>query len=214
MSKEKKARVSEAATEERDDVVGSETGDSAESDSQSPGSEDEQVTSGGAELSDPTVEIASLEQQIADLKDQLLRKQADFENFRKRMVREREEAIRFANTNLLLDLVETIDNFERAIKSSEESRDFESFHTGVDMIEKQLTSMLENKYGLKRFESDSQEFDPELHEAVAAEESPDVTVQTVLDVLQKGYMLHDRVLRHAKVRVAVPSAKDQENNSE
>lgn len=207
MSKDKKARVSEAVTEERDEAVSPET--EADVDSDVTASEEEQSSSSTAP-GDMEAKIASLEQQVADLTDQLLRKQADFENFRKRMIREREESIRYANTNLLLDLVETIDNFERAIKSAEDSKDFDSFHTGVDMIEKQLTKTLENKYGLTRFDSENEEFDPELHEAVAAVESPDVDVQTVIDVLQKGYMLHDRVLRHAKVRVAIPSSKDQE----
>ena len=205
MSKEKKARASEAATEEREEVAP----EGAETQRTEGKQESEAEESPGNDTT-----IASFEQEIADLKDQLLRKQADFENFRKRMVREREDAIRYANANLLLDLVETIDNFERAIKSTEDSRDFDTFHTGIDMIEKQLTSMLENKYGLKRFESTGEEFDPELHEAVAAEESPEVAVQTVLEDLQKGYMLHDRVLRHAKVRVAIPQAGNQASEAQ
>ena len=82
------------------------------------------------------------------------------------------------------------------------------------VIEKQLTSMLDSKYGLKRFESLGEEFDPELHEAIAAEESTEVTTQTVIDDLLKGYMLHDRVLRHAKVRVAMPAAEKPVEDAE
>ena len=201
MSKERKVRGSEAVEEEGVEQA------AFESDASRPDNEpavEEETSPADAERL-----VASLEQDVADLKDQLLRKQADFENFRKRIVREREDAIRYANASLLLDLVETIDNFERAIKSSGDSRDFDTLYTGVDMIEKQLTSMLENKYGLKRFESTGEEFDPELHEAVTAEESPEVTIQTVLEDLQKGYKLHDRVLRHAKVRVAIPPSDSQ-----
>ena len=214
MSKEKKARVSEAANEEYEEAVASEPGGAGDAGADVQVSNDQQASPVDTAQDDSAEKIALLEQEIAELKDQMLRKQADFENFRKRLIRDREDSIRFANTNLLLDLVETIDNFERAIKSAEDSKDFDTFYTGVDMIEKQLTSTLENKYGLKRFESEGEEFDPEVHEAVAAEESSDVTVQTVLQVLQKGYMLHDRVLRHAKVRVAIPAAAGQEETAQ
>jgi len=213
MSKERKARASEASTEEHEVLASAEAAGLQENGESSPVQQDEGLTSQAADApSNESVreelegKLASLEQEMTDLRDPLLRKHADFENFRKRVHRERDEAIRYANANLLLDLVETIDNFERALKSSKESRDFDSFHTGVDMIEKQLTGMLESKYGLKRFESEGNEFDPAIHEAVTAEQSPDVSAQTVIEDLQKGYLLHDRVLRHAKVRVAVPQA--------
>ncbi|GAH32425.1 unnamed protein product, partial [marine sediment metagenome] len=87
-----------------------------------------------------------LESDINDLKDQLLRKQADYENFRKRIAREKEESIRYANQMLLLDIVAVIDDFERAIASADESEDFTAFHSGIVLIEKQLTSMLEKKW--------------------------------------------------------------------
>jgi molecular chaperone GrpE len=160
----------------------------------------------GEENGEESVEtdIEDLEAEIADLNDQILRKQADFENFRKRMFREREEAAKFSNSKLLLDLVEIIDNFERAIKSSEESQDFQSFHEGIELIEKQFIGMLESKWGLKRFESEGEPFDPEKHEAIAVDQSGDYPEQSVVEDFQKGYMLHDRVLRNAKVKVALP----------
>ncbi len=157
--------------------------------------------------------IKELEEENSELKSQYLRKQADFENFRKRMQREKSDAIRFANTELLLDLVTIIDDFERAIKSSEDSKDFESFHSGIKLIEKQFVGMLERKYGLSRMESEGREFDPERHEAINMEESPDYEVQTVVEDYQRGYMLHDRVLRHSKVKVAVP-AKSEDSAEE
>ena len=115
--------------------------------------------------------VQELEDENSSLKDQYLRKQAEFENFRKRMTKEKAEAISYANQELLQDLIQIIDDFERAIKSSEESRDFDAFHDGVAMIEKQFTSMLERKWGLIRFDSVGEEFDPQKHEAVMAEES-------------------------------------------
>lgn len=151
--------------------------------------------------------VRELEEENSSLKDQYLRKQAEFENFRKRMTKEKAEAISYANQQLLQDLIQIIDDFERAIKSSEESRDFDAFHDGVAMIEKQFTSMLERKWGLTRFDSEGEEFDPQKHEAVMAEESESDGDKThVLEEFQKGYFLHDRVLRSAKVKVSVPKS--------
>ncbi|TVR90752.1 MAG: nucleotide exchange factor GrpE [Spirochaetaceae bacterium] len=158
-----------------------------------------------AELEKLRAQISELEAENSELKDRYLRKQADFENFRKRSIREREETVAYSNQQLLNDLVTVIDDFERAVKSAEESRDFDSFHNGIVLIEKQLTSMLERKWGLKRFDSEGEEFDPQRHEAVLSEPSEEFEHPTVLEDLQKGYFLNDRVLRSAKVKVAMPS---------
>ena len=161
-----------------------------------------------AELADRELKITGLtrdfEARLADLNDQYLRKAADFENFRKRMNREKQEITDFANQTLLLDLLPVIDDFERAIKSAETSRDFASFFKGVSMIEKQLSTQLENKWGLKRFDSEGQLFDPNRHEALQMEKSTEVTEATVKEDYLKGYLLRDRVLRFAKVKVAMP----------
>ena len=151
--------------------------------------------------------ITALEAETADLKDKLLRKQADFENFRKRMIREREDAARYANAALLTDIIALIDDFERAIKSAEESHDFTAFLQGVSMIEKQLAEMLENRWGLKRFTSVGETFDPNKHEAVLRVEGPADGKPTVVEDYQKGYYLHERVLRPARVKVMVPAAE-------
>ena len=150
--------------------------------------------------------IAALEAESADLKDKLLRKQADFENFRKRMMREREESSRYANASLLTDIIGLIDDFERAIRSAEESRDFAGFLQGVSMIEKQLVEMLESRWGLKRFSSLGEGFDPNKHEAVLRVEGPADSKPTVVEDYQKGYYLHERVLRPARVKVMVPGS--------
>ena len=148
--------------------------------------------------------ITALEAETADLKDKLLRKQADFENFRKRMTREREESARYANAALLTDVIGLIDDFERAIRSAEESKDFPSFLQGITMIEKQLVDMLESRWGLKRFSSLGEAFDPNRHEAVLRVEGPADSRPTVVEDYQKGYYLHERVLRPARVKVQVP----------
>jgi len=148
--------------------------------------------------------VKMLSAEVADLKDKLLRKQADFENFRKRMLREREDAARYANAALLGDLIGLIDDFERAIHSGEESKDFSSFLQGITMIEKQLVEMLESRWGLKRFASVGEAFDPNKHEAVQRVEGPVDSKPTVVEDYQKGYYLHERVLRPARVKVMVP----------
>jgi molecular chaperone GrpE len=153
----------------------------------------------------PEEQVKTLQAEVADLKDKLLRKQADFENFRKRMLREREDAARYANAALLADLIGLIDDFERAIHSGEESRDFSSFLQGITMIEKQLVEMLENRWGLKRFKSVGETFDPNRHEAVQRVEGPVDARPTVVEDYQKGYYLHERVLRPARVKVMVPA---------
>ena len=157
-----------------------------------------------AELAKWEQKCEELEARNNDLNDQFLRKAADFENFRKRMNREKQEITEFANQNLLLDLLPVIDDFDRAIKSAETSRDFTSFYEGVTMIEKQLTNQLENKWGLKRFDSEGQPFDPNRHEALQMERAAGITEAVVKDDFVKGYFLRDRVIRFAKVKVLMP----------
>ena len=152
------------------------------------------------------VDVVDPDQQVAELRDELLRRQADYENFRKRMNRDKEEAIKFANSALLMDLTAVIDDFERAIQSSQETDDVGALRSGLELIEKQLTGMLERKWGLSRFSSEGEPFDPERHEALAQEPSTDHDVATVVEDYQKGFLLHGRVVRAARVRVATPSA--------
>jgi molecular chaperone GrpE len=154
----------------------------------------------------PEEKIAELEAQVAETRDQLLRKAADFENFRKRMNQEKQNAIEYANQSLLLDIIPVIDDFERAIQSGEKSADLNAFMEGVKMIEKRLTGQLESKWGLKRFSSAGEPFDPNKHEALMMEKSPDVTEAVVQEDLMKGYLLRERVIRPAKVKVLMPEA--------
>ena len=160
----------------------------------------------------PEDTLKALEAENTDLKDKLLRKQADFENFRKRMFREKDDVARYANAALLSDLIGVFDDFERAIRSAEESRDFPSFLQGVSMIEKQLVEMLESRWGLKRFTSVGESFDPGRHEAVLKVEGPADSKPIVIEDYQKGYFLHERVLRPAKVKVMVPGTGEGNGN--
>jgi molecular chaperone GrpE len=149
--------------------------------------------------------IASLIEESSSFKDQYLRKLADYENFRKRMFREREDSLKYANFGLLGDLVPLLDDFDRAIASAEHARDYQTLHDGIVLIRRQIGTILENKYGLARFESLGRPFDPNVHEAVASEPG-EVDEPVVSLEFLPGYRLHDRIIRSAKVRVRMPGA--------
>ena len=161
---------------------------------------------------EPVDEVSALKEQIqkleaekAEMKDQFLRKAADFDNFRKRLIRDKEDAVSFVNTSLLTDLIDVLDDFERAEAAAKKSQDFETLANGVDLIEKRLATLLEKKWGLTKYVPLNEAFDPEKHEALMMTESPDVKEATVAEVFQNGYILHDRVIRHAKVKVSMPA---------
>jgi len=160
--------------------------------------------------------ITELAVKFAEANDNYLRKAADFENFRKRMNREKQEAIEYANQSLLLDLIEIVDDFERALKSAETlaTGEFKAFYEGITMIEKRFTTLLENKWGLKRFNSQGEPFDPNLHEAILMEKSAEITEPLVQEEYNKGYTLKERVVRHAKVKVLMPEKNAAQNNEE
>jgi molecular chaperone GrpE len=159
---------------------------------------------------------ADLEAQLADSRDQLLRKAADFENFRKRMHQDKQNAIDFANQQLLLDIIPIIDDFERAIQSAETSAELTGLPAGkavldgITMIEKRLVDQLEKKWQLKRFNSAGEPFDPNRHEAMTMEKSPDIEEPVVQEEFSKGYMLKDRVIRAAQVKVLMPEGEGRE----
>lgn len=161
-----------------------------------------------------TAERDALKAERDDLKDQLLRKAADFDNYRKRTMKEKDEARQFANSSLLEDLCQVLDDFERAIKSSEAAKDYDAFHNGIVMIEGQFASMLERKYNLKRVESLGQAFSPDHHEAIAMEPAEEGKETVVVEEYQRGYLLHDRVLRTAKVKVGHPKTEQATKEGE
>ena len=143
--------------------------------------------------------ITELEQEKDDLNKRLLRLQADFDNYRKRSRAEREEMVDYASFELVRNLLPVIDNLERACVAAKESP--EGLVDGVALIARQLKELLE-KEGLKEIDCKGQPFDPQCHDAVLLEESDEHTPNTVMDELQKGYMMKDRVLRPSMVKVA------------
>lgn len=162
----------------------------------------------GGKEADLQKRIEELEKLNADLQDQYLRKAADFDNYRKRMIKEKQDAIDFANTNLLIDLVQVLDNFDRAAQaggSHESGTPAAALAEGIEMIRSQLATMLESKWGLAYYPAKGQPFDPNVHEAIGQHPNPDVNEPTVAEEFMKGYRLKDRVIRHAKVMVHMPS---------
>ncbi len=139
---------------------------------------------------------------IREYEDLLKRKQAEFENYRKRVQREIEENKKYANVEIILDIINVLDDFERAIDSAKSSRNFDTLLEGIVMIENQLRGILEKKYGVKRIEAVGKEFDPNLHDAIMMEESDKYEEDTVIEDFQKGYIMHDRIIRPSKVKVA------------
>jgi molecular chaperone GrpE len=135
--------------------------------------------------------------------ERLLRTTADFDNFKKRAAREKQDAIRYANEGLLEKLVPVLDNFDAALSAAQTNSagGAQSLQTGVAMIFQQLKKVL-TESGLEEVDATGQKFDPNLHEAVSQQESTDVSDGEVLQQLRKGYKLRDRLLRPATVVVA------------
>lgn len=152
----------------------------------------------------PEERIAELEKENADLKDQLLRRAADFDNYRKRMMQEKQDAFDYGNANLLKDLLDSLDNFDRTLDAAKDAKDAKSIADGIRMINKSLVSMLENKYNLVAFGKEGDAFDPDLHEAIGMQEGK-VKKEELAAVYLKGYKLKDKVIRHAKVMVVKPA---------
>ncbi|WNY64146.1 nucleotide exchange factor GrpE [Borreliella americana] len=146
--------------------------------------------------------ITELENEISNLKDLYLRKQAEFENFRKRLEKEKDNFVKFANETIMKDVVNFLDNLERAINSSKKSKDFDNLLTGISMIENEILSIFDKKYNLKKFGENGENFDPSRHEAISIEEKEGLKNPEIVEVYQKGYCYNDRILRTAKVKVA------------
>lgn len=154
----------------------------------------------------PEEKIAALEKENAELKDQLLRRAADFDNYRKRIIKEKQETYDYANAALLSDLLDSLDNFDRTIDAAKDAKDAKSIADGIKMINNSLVKMLEDKYGLVGYGKEDDEFNPDEHEAIGRMEDEKAKKETLAQVYLKGYKLKDKVIRHAKVMVKVPKA--------
>lgn len=169
------------------------------------GSEEEALEEAASEAAAMQEEIEALKGQVEKLtgdlqekKDRLLRLQADFDNFRRRSAKEREEISAVVTQNFCKDMLPLLDNFERAMAA--ETKDVEAFQKGVEMIFTQFQEVLK-KNGLEQIEAVGQKFDPNFHQAVMRVEDPEKEDDTVAQELQKGYMVKGRVIRPSMVQV-------------
>ena len=171
---------------------------------------DTEETGGGpdrAELIATRAELKRVEGENADLKDRLARRQADFENYRKRVDRERADTYNRVVADVAGKLLPVLDNLKRALDAestveSSESDEFRHFLSGVDLIYKQLNGVLD-AFGVKPVAAVGEKFDPHIHEAVVTEASTDYEPDTVLQEIVAGYRIGDKLIRPALVKVAV-----------
>jgi len=154
-----------------------------------------------AKETDSKEEIEQLKKQVEENYNRYLRAQADFDNYRKRTRREQEDLVRYSAQPVIEGLLPALDNLERALAAAKESQDVESLAKGVDMIFRQIVQTLEQE-GLQPIEAVGKPFDPHFHQAVMQEESPDHEAGIVIQELQKGYQLKDRVIRPSMVKVS------------
>lgn len=176
----------------------------SEKSGETPSTED----SGKDTLSELEKQIDALKKENADLKDQVLRRAADFDNYRKRMLKEKQDVFDYANENLLHDLLESLDNFDRTVDAASSAKDVKSIADGVKMINASLVKMLEDKYNLSSYGVPGDVFDPDEHEAIGSVEGA-VAEPVLKEVYLKGYKLKDRIIRHAKVMVTMPDGSVQ-----
>jgi len=157
--------------------------------------------------------LAQSEEQVKELEDRFLRLAAEYDNYRKRTAKEFEYVCRNANENLILELLGTLDNFQRALDSAKTSNDYENFHKGVELIYTHMNDIL-TKEGLKEIEAVGKPFDPNFHEAITQAESDKYEEGMVMDQISKGYMLNDRLLRASKVVVSKGKPKEEKEEGE
>jgi len=173
---------------------------------------------GGTEIDPPAsdvdgalAEIAKLKAEKEELTQTLMRRQADFENFRKRTERDRHEEARRGVERLVTDLIPVLDGFDRALKGHDDPA-YEEYRKGVNIIRKQLFDML-TKHGVQRIEAAGKMFDPHVHQAIERVQSSELPDGQIVEVFQDGYSFHGRVLRPAIVRVVVNSEETADSSA-
>ena len=228
MSEEKNIDVEEQEIETQ--TPNSEEAESPPIDDASEASEAEESDADTESGDSPEAEaLANLEAEYEAYKtetekqhDQMLRTIAEFDNSRKRTEREKEESLKYALESFVKELIPAVDSIDRAIQSTKESQDFVALAEGVEMIYKSILSILE-KRGVTPIQAVNEPFDPMQHEAIMHVESEDVPENNVIEEWQKGYMLHNRVIRPSMVSVSkgkseqvaeseVPNLEEEESN--
>ena len=164
-----------------------------------------QASGAAASGTDPEDALAGLQADLDRFRDLALRSQADFENYKRRAAREKEDAVKYANSSLLQRLVAILDNFELGLAAAKSEGTQSPIYSGMVLVQKQLNDLLEEN-GLQAIEAEGKKFDPNLHEAIAHEPS-DTPEETVIRQARRGYRFKDRLLRPARVVVSSGPSK-------
>ena len=153
------------------------------------------------EKSELQLKLAEAAEKIATLEDKYLRQAAEFDNYRKRTMKEKAELIKNGGERAIESILPVLDDFERAIATMEKSENAAELRTGVELIYNKFVGILKQN-GLQKIETEGKDFDTDFHEAIAMVPTPDESLKgKVLDCIQTGYILNDKVIRHAKVAV-------------
>ncbi|MFN8210203.1 MAG: nucleotide exchange factor GrpE [Bacteroidales bacterium] len=185
-------------SQETNDGAGNET--TAANQADGPGQSDQGSTTGAVADKEPINEPSSLEK-LAEMQDRYLRLSAEFDNYRKRTLREKIELTKHAGENILIGIVPVMDDFERAMKLMDSTNDCAAMKSGIDLIYNKFRDFLKQN-GIKEIESLNTDFNVDLHEAVSKIKVEDENLKgKVVEVIQKGYFLHEKVMRFSKVVV-------------
>ncbi len=180
----------------------------------------ETVTETGKEAGRIESDIDKLRSQLEEstsqmnaYRDQLLRLAAEFENFRKRTEAEKAEFVKYSHEKIVKDLLPIVDDFERALSNGKKNTDFDSFYKGVEMIYQKIQKVFEEK-GVKPIDSLGKEFDVAYHDVLMQMQKPGVPPHTVIEEVERGYTLHGKVIKHAKVIVAADQPPESSDKDE
>jgi molecular chaperone GrpE len=187
----------------KEDVLNKENEPSPENNGDGETADEKEADNGNGakeEISDKKEEhTPSAEEKLAEMQDKYLRLSAEFDNYRKRTLKEKIELTKTAGESILVNILPVMDDFERAVKMVENAPDSKAMKEGIDLIYNKLRDFLKQN-GIKEIESDNREFDTDLHEAVTSIPAPEKKMKgKVVDTIQKGYYLHDKVIRFSKV---------------
>lgn len=161
-------------------------------------------------------EYEALEKKAAErdeMEAKWLKVHAEYENTRKRLEKEKYDYMRFANENIIFELFPIVDNFDMALIAMDKAEDKDAVMNGIKLVQKQFHKILEDN-GVKKIETEGKQFDPNIHEAVCAESTRDCEDDMILEEVRSGYMLNDRLLRPAQVKVARNESDLEQNQKE
>lgn len=199
MLKSKKDKLNKELEKEEKDELGDLSASSRDEMKNETPAEPEQSTE-----TEETERAVNYRVQVNEFRDKFLRKAAEFENYKRRMDSELSSFYKYASESIITELLPVLDDFDRVLKSWDKEHDAENFKKGADLIYEKLMKVLA-KQGLKEMDSKGRKFDVNLHDALLQTPSDDAEPETVLDVVEKGFFLKDKVIRHAKVIVSSKS---------